>query len=94
MVRGILPQALRVKIPKITPLIKSNKDVARLEGEMTDGGLVLNKIQRKALVLSGCVQKSATPNVNRSLESLLATHQVAVEYLSNEGCCGALDLHL
>ena len=94
MVRGILPQALRVKIPKITPLIKSNKDVAMLEGEMTDGGLVLNKIQRKVQVLSGCVQKSATPNVNRSLESLLATHQVAVEYLSNEGCCGALDLHL
>ncbi len=49
---------------------------------------------KKVLLLEGCVQRSATPNVNRALTNLLATQGVGVETFSQEGCCGALDYHL
>lgn len=46
------------------------------------------------LLLSGCVQNIATPNVNQSIAFLLATLKVDVNYLEKEGCCGALEYHL
>ncbi len=46
------------------------------------------------ILLQGCVQKSATPNVNKAIEYLLSEHNVQTHYLSEEGCCGALDYHL
>jgi glycolate oxidase iron-sulfur subunit len=94
VVRGFLPKVLRLKIPKIAAVNAHNKRSLKPESGTLSYNVVSNVTQRKVLVLSGCVQKSATPNVNRSLASLLASHDVAVEYLANEGCCGALDLHL
>ena len=46
------------------------------------------------LVLQGCVQSAATPNVNVALERVLATKGIAVLTLADEGCCGALEFHL
>jgi len=46
------------------------------------------------LLLSGCVQNIATPNVNQSIAYLLESLKVDVNYLENEGCCGALEYHL
>jgi glycolate oxidase iron-sulfur subunit len=48
----------------------------------------------KVLVLQGCVQSAATPNVNVALERVLATKGIAVLTLADEGCCGALEFHL
>lgn len=45
-------------------------------------------------ILQGCVQRAATPNVNKALEFLLSVNDVAFEYIEGEGCCGAVDLHL
>lgn len=96
MVRNFLPQTLRLKIPRIMPVTqRSEVDPSATSMNIeAPGSAGLDSVHRKVLVLSGCVQKSATPNVNRSLELLLASRSIGVEYLSNEDCCGALDLHL
>lgn len=49
---------------------------------------------RRVIVLDGCVQRAATPNVNAALEYLLGEQGVGVERVSTAGCCGALDYHL
>jgi glycolate oxidase iron-sulfur subunit len=49
---------------------------------------------KKVLLLQGCVQRAATPNVNSALAQLLAARNVAVTTLAGEGCCGAVDYHL
>ena len=49
---------------------------------------------KRVVILQGCVQRGATPNVNRALEYLLSLHDIAFQYVAGEGCCGAVDLHL
>lgn len=46
------------------------------------------------LVLQGCVQKVATPQVNTALHNLLSRNNIAVVYAEQETCCGGLPLHL
>lgn len=46
------------------------------------------------LLLDGCVQRAATPAVNDVLERLLASRQICVLRVPEEGCCGGLALHL
>ena len=46
------------------------------------------------LLLNGCVQQVTTPQVNVALRELLAARRIAVVELAEEGCCGALELHL
>ncbi len=46
------------------------------------------------LLLDGCVQRTATPGVNDTLQRLLASRQVRVLRAKDEGCCGGLALHL
>jgi glycolate oxidase iron-sulfur subunit len=46
------------------------------------------------LVLQGCVQRVATPEVNAALHRLLMRNGVAVIYAENETCCGGLPMHL
>jgi len=48
----------------------------------------------RVVILEGCVQRAATPNVNRALEFLLGIHDIGFEYVAGEGCCGAVDYHL
>jgi glycolate oxidase iron-sulfur subunit len=49
---------------------------------------------KRVLVLEGCVQKGATPQVNQALTQLLAKQGVAVSFLQDESCCGSVDYHL
>ena len=49
---------------------------------------------RAVLLLDGCVQRVATPEVNDALAALLGHHRVRVLRLPEEGCCGGLALHL
>lgn len=46
------------------------------------------------LLLDGCVQRTATPAVNDALARLLASRQIRVLRVQDEGCCGGLALHL
>jgi len=79
--RPVLPGVLADKIPaRQKPLPISNRKMERL--------------QKNVLLLKGCVQRAATPNVNVALEQLLATQNLAVTHLPNEGCCGAVDYHM
>jgi len=78
--RFLLPAALKRKLPlSSTPLLPKTK---------------LTQVERTALVLQGCVQRSLTPGVNRAVEKLLGKHNIGVTYLNEEGCCGAVDYHL
>ena len=47
----------------------------------------------RVLLLSGCVQSSATPNVVASMQRIIESTGGTSEVV-NEGCCGALDYHL
>ncbi|MBV1878384.1 MAG: glycolate oxidase subunit GlcF [Pseudomonadales bacterium] len=106
LIRPILPAALAKNIPaKVTSnyllpernrepepnkLPERNREPERHSPTVSAAEIKTGKI----LLLQGCVQKAATPNVNKALEYLLARKQVEVEYLNVEGCCGALDYHL
>ncbi len=78
--RPVLPGALKKKMPlSAVPLLPRVKPV---------------DATRTVLLLEGCVQRTLTPGVNRAAETLLAKHNIAVNYLADEGCCGAVDYHL
>ncbi len=49
---------------------------------------------KRVLVLEGCVQKGATPQVNQALAALCAQHDISVSFLAGESCCGSVDYHL
>jgi len=50
--------------------------------------------ERKMLVLQGCVQSAATPEVNAVLANLLDQLGISLIYTKQAGCCGALEHHL
>jgi glycolate oxidase iron-sulfur subunit len=79
--RPVLPGVLANKIPE------QQKPLPVLTGKPALS-------QKNVLLLKGCVQRAATPNVNIALEQLLASQDVAVTSLQGEGCCGAVDYHL
>ena len=49
---------------------------------------------KQVLLLAGCVQKAATPNVNLAVEQLLGVSGIKVARVAKESCCGALNYHL
>ncbi len=49
---------------------------------------------RRALLLQGCVQRQATPSVNRAAAQYLKARGVEPVLADQEGCCGGLNLHL
>ncbi len=77
----ILPRVVAMKIPprqKHVPLVARELESPRM----------------RVLLLQGCVQRAATPNVVRALEQLLNDIGIATLTMPEEGCCGALDYHL
>lgn len=85
MFRPLLPAALKNKIPLSPVPTLLNNELPKSQ---------ISVPAKTALVLMGCVQRSLTPGVNRATEKLLALHDIDVRYLSEEGCCGAVDYHL
>ena len=79
--RPVLPAAIASKIP---PRQKRTV-VDRKE---------MKSPHKRVLILQGCAQRAATPNVNTAIEQLLAANNVAVSTLEGEGCCGAVEYHL
>lgn len=79
LLRPLMPRSLAALVPKRQPPVEEVRAV---------------NAKRRVLLLQGCVQRSATPNVNRALSHLLATRNIAVDTIEGEGCCGALDYHL
>jgi len=79
--RPVLPGVLADKIPARQETLPISKKK-------------MERPQKNVLLLKGCVQRAATPNVNIALEHLLATQNIAVTHLPNEGCCGAVEYHM
>jgi len=75
--RPILPSFIRMHVPPAMPV-----------AHKVDTG-----VKGRVLLLGGCIQSAATPNVVASLQAVLKKQGVQAESLS-EGCCGALDYHL
>lgn len=81
VVRPLLPPFLKDNVPRRAPVRRYDTRVPAPPA-------------KRVVILQGCVQRGATPNVNRALEFLLGLHEIAFEYVAGEGCCGAVDLHL
>jgi len=83
-VRWLLPRRLREMLPPAVPatLLQATP---RVSAAVATGSVLL---------LNGCVQQITTPQVNAALRELLAARSIAVVELAEEGCCGALELHL
>jgi glycolate oxidase iron-sulfur subunit len=81
--RWMLPPRLGAAVPKVGP-----EQPVSGKGESRTGE------SRRVLVLQGCVQRTATPGVNRALTELLNARDYDVVYAREEGCCGSLNLHL
>ena len=77
-VRGLLPAALKAKVP-----------AARPAGEWPT-----RQHARKVLMLAGCVQPAMAPNINAATARVLDAAGIEVLVVRQAGCCGALRLHL
>ena len=80
LVRGLLPKALRDKVPAPAP--------ARAHEWPTAARA------RKVLLLAGCVQPSMLPNINRATARVLDAAGIQTIVAGDAGCCGAIRLHL
>lgn len=83
--RWILPGSLKRKLPKLERLASPQPLDLNPSAENETGSVLL---------IDGCVQKAATPSTNAHLQELLQNHNVRVERIQDDGCCGGATLHL
>lgn len=69
-------------------------DADSTPGIAAEGCSHLGTAIRRVLLLDGCVQRAATPEVNAALTRLLESRGIEVVKAPGEGCCGSLALHL
>ncbi|MFO1218826.1 MAG: glycolate oxidase subunit GlcF [Burkholderiaceae bacterium] len=79
-VRGLLPAALRDKVPA-----RAAPDVHRWPRR---------EHPRKVLLLMGCVQPTLMPNINSATARVLDAAGIQTLVAAEAGCCGALRTHL
>ncbi len=77
-VRGLLPAALKNKVPAKQP----------------SGAWPTRSHARKMLMLEGCVQPAMMPNINSATARVLDAAGVQVVLAPKAGCCGAVKFHL
>ena len=77
-VRGLLPAALKNKVPAKQPA----------------GRVPTRSHARKVLMLEGCVQPAMSPNINSATARVLDAAGVQVVVAKKAGCCGAVKFHL
>jgi glycolate oxidase iron-sulfur subunit len=77
-VRGLLPKALKAKVPALQPA----------------GAWPTRTHDRKVLMLAGCVQPAMSPNINTATARVLDAVGVQTVVAAKAGCCGALRFHL
>jgi len=78
MVRGLLPEALKAKVP----------------APQDAGAWPTRQHARKLLMLAGCVQPSMSPNINTATARVLDACGIQAVMAAKAGCCGALKFHL
>lgn len=77
-VRGVLPQALKDKVP---PRQDAGRWPTRTHA-------------RKVLMLAGCVQPAMAPNINSATARVLDAAGIQTIIATEAGCCGAVKFHL
>jgi glycolate oxidase iron-sulfur subunit len=97
-VRGLLPAALRNKIPARAVLAKGVADGADGSAGQNAGKSgakwPARSHARKMIVLDGCVQPAMAPNINAATARVLDAMGVQLLVTPRAGCCGALRHHL
>ena len=78
MVRGLLPEALKAKVP-------APRDA---------GAWPTREHARKVIMLAGCVQPAMMPNINTATARVLDAVGVQSVIVPRAGCCGAVKFHL
>jgi len=78
MVRPLLPQMLRNKVPAARPAV---------------GAWPRTTHARKMLLLDGCVQPAMSPNINAATARVLDRLGVQLVVAREAGCCGAIRFH-
>ncbi len=78
MVRGLLPEALKAKVP----------------APQDAGAWPAREHARKVLMLAGCVQPAMMPNINTATARVLDAVGIQTVIASKAGCCGAVKFHL
>jgi glycolate oxidase iron-sulfur subunit len=78
MVRGLLPAALKSKVPP----------------RQDAGAWPTAQHPRKMLMLAGCVQPSMSPNINSATARVLDAAGIQTVVAAKAGCCGAVKFHL
>jgi glycolate oxidase iron-sulfur subunit len=77
--RPLLPKILKDKVPRPGP---------------AHAAAPLRTHSRKVLMLSGCVQPSMMPNIDRAAARVLDMAGIQIVFAAGTGCCGALRTHL
>jgi glycolate oxidase iron-sulfur subunit len=77
-VRGLLPAALKNKVPARQPA----------------GRWPQREHPRKMLMLAGCVQPAMMPNINTATARVLDAAGIQTVVAAKAGCCGAVKFHL
>jgi len=77
-VRGLLPAALKAKVPARQPA----------------GRWPEREHARKMLMLAGCVQPAMMPNINTATARVLDAAGIQTVVAAKAGCCGAVKFHL
>ncbi|WP_440106399.1 glycolate oxidase subunit GlcF [Acidovorax sp. BL-A-41-H1] len=78
MVRGLLPAALKAKVP----------------APQDAGAWPTRQHARKVLMLAGCVQPAMMPNINTATARVFDAVGVQSVIAPKAGCCGAVKFHL
>lgn len=78
MVRGLLPAALKAKVP----------------APQAAGAWPTQTHARKVLMLAGCVQPAMQPNINSAAARVLDACGIQTLIAPEAGCCGAVKFHL
>ena len=78
MVRGLLPAALKAKVP----------------APQKAGAWPARTHARKVLMLAGCVQPAMMPNINTATARVLDAVGIQTVVAAKAGCCGAVKFHL
>ena len=77
-VRGLLPAALKAKVP----------------APQKAGAWPTRTHARKVLMLAGCVQPAMMPNINTATVRVLDAVGIQTVIAAKAGCCGAVKFHL
>ena len=79
LVRGLLPAALKSKLPPAAPAAAHRWPQ--------------REHPRKVLLLLGCVQPAMAPNINSATARVLDAAGIQTLVAEDAGCCGAIHLH-